>query len=63
MGFFGFNDESRFNIAIRTVVARDGAATFHVGAGIVADSRPEREWDETLEKAAGILLAAERMNG
>ena len=38
-------------------------AHFHVGAGIVADSVPELEWQETLDKAAGILLAAERMEG
>jgi anthranilate/para-aminobenzoate synthase component I len=32
---------------------------FHVGAGIVADSIPEKEWEETLHKAAGILQACE----
>ncbi len=61
IGWLGFNGESQFNIAIRTVVIEDGCAHFHVGAGIVADSTPEREWQETLDKAAGILLAAERM--
>ena len=61
LGWFGFNGESQFNIAIRTVVVEDGRAHFHVGAGIVADSIPEREWQETLDKAAGILLAAERL--
>lgn len=60
IGWFGFNGESQFNIAIRTVVAEQGRAHFHVGAGIVADSVPEKEWDETLDKASGILLAAER---
>jgi aminodeoxychorismate synthase component I len=61
IGWFGFNGESQFNVAIRTVVIADGTAAFHVGAGIVADSVPEREWQETLDKAAGILLAAERL--
>jgi aminodeoxychorismate synthase component I len=61
IGWFGFNGESQFNIAIRTVEIEDGRAPCHVGAGIVADSVPEREWQETLDKAAGILLAAERM--
>jgi para-aminobenzoate synthetase component I len=61
VGFLGFNGESRFNIAIRTVVVREGEASFHVGAGIVADSDPQKEWQETLDKAAGILLAASRM--
>jgi para-aminobenzoate synthetase component 1 len=61
LGWFGFNGESQFNIAIRTVVLENQCAHFHVGAGIVADSIPEREWQETLDKAAGILLAAERL--
>jgi aminodeoxychorismate synthase component I len=60
IGWLGFNGESRFSIAIRTVVIEGGRAHFHVGAGIVADSEPAREWQETLDKAAGILLAAER---
>lgn len=61
LGWIGFNGESQFNIAIRTVVVEPGRAHFHVGAGIVADSIPEKEWQETLDKAAGILLAAERL--
>ena len=61
LGWFGFNGESQFSIAIRTVVLEDERAHFHVGAGIVADSIPEMEWQETLDKAAGILLAAERL--
>jgi len=63
IGWFGFNGESQFSIAIRTVVAERDRAHFHVGAGIVADSVPEKEWEETLDKAAGILLAAERLAG
>ena len=43
------------------MVIEAGEAHFHVGAGIVADSVPEREWQETLDKAAGILLAADRL--
>jgi para-aminobenzoate synthetase component I len=60
IGWLGFNGESQFSIAIRTVVVEGGEAHFHVGAGIVADSHPDAEWQETLDKAAGILLAAER---
>jgi len=59
IGYFGYNGESQFNIAIRTVVIRDRKATFHVGAGITADSVPEKEWEETLHKAAGILQATQ----
>ena len=61
IGWLGFNGESQFSIAIRTAVVEGSEAHFHVGAGIVADSNPEAEWQETLDKAAGILLAAERV--
>jgi anthranilate/para-aminobenzoate synthase component I len=60
LGWIGFNDESHFNIAIRTIVSERGKAHFHVGAGIVGDSDPAREWEETLHKASGLLLAAEQ---
>jgi anthranilate/para-aminobenzoate synthase component I len=59
IGCFGFNGESRFNIAIRTLVAENGILHFNAGAGIVADSIPEKEWEETLHKAAGILQACD----
>ena len=59
IGYFGFNGSAQFNIAIRTVVIENSLAHFHAGAGIVADSKPEMEWQETLDKASGILLAAE----
>ncbi len=58
VGWLGFNGESQFNIAIRTAIVEGERIHFHVGAGIVADSIPEKEWQETLDKAAGILLAA-----
>jgi anthranilate/para-aminobenzoate synthase component I len=57
LGYIGFDGTMDLNIAIRTMVIRDGRLSFHVGAGIVADSDPEREYDETLAKA-GALLAA-----
>lgn len=57
IGGFGFHGESHFNIVIRSLVAEDDELHFHVGAGIVADSVPAKEWDETLDKAAGILRA------
>lgn len=60
IGYFGYNGQSQFNIAIRTMSLKAGRAEFHVGAGITADSDPEQEWDETLHKAAGILKAAAR---
>jgi len=60
IGWFGFNGESEFNIAIRTLVRDGGNLRYQVGAGIVADSIPEEEYRETLQKAAGIRLGVER---
>jgi para-aminobenzoate synthetase component I len=57
IGCLGFNGESRFNIAIRTAIADENSIHFNVGAGIVADSDPVMEWEETLHKAAGIFQA------
>ena len=59
IGYLGFNRESQLNVAIRTAVCKDGRAHFNVGAGIVADSNPEAEYEETLAKAAGFLAALE----
>lgn len=47
------------NILIRSAVVAGGRLTFHAGGGIVADSDPEREYEETLYKAAGLHLACE----
>jgi len=58
IGYFGFNGESQFNIVIRTAVQAGREITFHAGAGIVADSVPALEYEETLHKAAGLLRAA-----
>jgi para-aminobenzoate synthetase component 1 len=58
IGYFGFNGESQFNIVIRTAIQQGDRISFHVGAGIVADSVPEFEYEETLHKAAGLLRAA-----
>src|SRR5690242_15799021 len=57
IGYLGFNRESQLNIAIRTAICKEGLAHFNVGAGIVADSSPEAEYEETLAKAAGFLAA------
>jgi len=60
LGWFGYNGESSFSIAIRTLVRSGDRLVYQVGAGIVADSDPEKEYEETLHKAAGIRLAVER---
>jgi para-aminobenzoate synthetase component 1 len=56
-GYLGFNRESQLSISIRTAIRKADTAYFHVGAGIVADSVPEAEFDETLAKAGGFLAA------
>jgi len=61
IGYFGYNGESQFSIAIRTAIFENGRASFHAGAGIVADSDPAQEWQETLDKAAGLLLASKSL--
>ena len=57
LGYLGFNRESQLSIIIRTAICREGRAHFNVGAGIVADSDPAAEYEETLAKAAGFLEA------
>lgn len=58
-GYLGFNRESQLSISIRTAIRKGDAAYFHVGAGIVADSQPEAEYEETLAKARGFFAALE----
>ena len=57
LGYLGFNRESQLSIIIRAAVCKDGAAWFHAGAGIVADSEAAAEYDETLAKARGFFEA------
>lgn len=63
IGWLGFNGESQFSIAIRTLVREGGELRYHVGAGIVADSVPGDEYEETEQKAAGIRLGIARWQG
>lgn len=57
VGYIDFTGEMDLNIAIRTWVRQGEEMTFQVGAGIVADSDPEREYRETLQKAAALIKA------
>ena len=57
IGYLGFNGVADFNIAIRTMVYQDGNVFFHAGGGIVADSEPALEYEETLHKARGMARA------
>jgi para-aminobenzoate synthetase component 1 len=57
LGWVGFDGAMDTNILIRTFTAGRGWVQFPVGGGIVADSDPRREYEETLHKAAGLLRA------
>jgi len=59
VGYFGFSGNMDFCITIRTFVMRDRDLWIQAGAGIVADSDPEKEFDETLNKARGLRRAVE----
>jgi anthranilate synthase component 1 len=59
VGYFDFNGNMDTCIALRTVVIHGGKAYIQAGAGIVADSVPANEWQETLNKARGLLKAIE----
>ncbi|MFD2369677.1 anthranilate synthase component I family protein [Brevibacillus sp. GCM10020057] len=59
IGWFGFNGEVEVNIAIRTMVVKDGMAHVQAGAGIVIDSVPESEYAESLKKAEALWKALE----
>ena len=59
VGYISFQDDMDLAIAIRTGILRDGILYVQAGAGIVHDSVPETEWQETLNKARAVLRAAE----
>ncbi len=66
IGFFNRDGDLETAITIRTLVLKDGVAHIQAGAGIVADSDPPTEYQETLNKANAVLAAvaeAERMEG
>jgi aminodeoxychorismate synthase component I len=57
IGWIGFDGDAELNIAIRTIVVKDGRAYVQAGAGIVADSIPEQEYRESVRKAEAALQA------
>jgi len=59
VGYLGFNGDMDVAIAIRTAVLKDGLLHVQAAAGVVADSDPQAEWQETLHKTRAILRAAE----
>jgi anthranilate synthase component 1 len=60
VGYFGFDGNSDSCIALRTIALKEGRAYVQAGAGIVADSTPEGEYQETVNKAMGMMRAIER---
>ena len=59
VGYLGFTGDMDLAIAIRTAVIKDGILNVQAGAGIVADSNPDAEWQETQNKARAVIRAAE----
>jgi anthranilate synthase component 1 len=59
VGYFGFNGSMDTCITIRTILMRGDVAYLQAGGGIVADSHPTREWEETLHKARALSVAIE----
>jgi anthranilate synthase component 1 len=59
VGYLGFHGNMDVAIALRTAVVKDGMLHVQAGGGIVADSQPEAEWQETQNKAKALLRAAE----
>ena len=57
LGYFGFDGSADLSILIRTITASRGWLQFPVGGGIVAQSSPQREYEETWHKAEGLLRA------
>ena len=59
VGYLGFNGELDSCIALRTVLLKGGIAYVQAGAGVVADSKADSEFDETVNKAMGVIRAIE----
>jgi para-aminobenzoate synthetase component 1 len=57
IGYIGFDGSMDTSITIRTFGIKNGIATFQAGGGIVADSKPAAEFDETIDKARALIMA------
>ena len=55
LGYMSFSGDMDFNVMIRTMFLSQNQISFHVGGGIVADSKPQDEWQETLLKAQPLI--------
>lgn len=61
VGYIGFNGDAEFNIAIRSLHIKDGCLDYQVGGGIVWDSEPSSEYQETLDKGRAIRETLDRL--
>lgn len=61
IGYIDYNGDCDLNIAIRTLVIKDGHGYYHAGGGLVADSDPAMEYQETLDKSKVLFLAREEL--
>ena len=57
IGWLGLDGGLDFNLAIRTIIVKDGVAAIHAGGGVTARSDPEEEYRETLDKARALIAA------
>jgi anthranilate/para-aminobenzoate synthase component I len=55
IGYIGLDGSVCLNIAIRTIIVKNRKAFAQTGGGIVADSNPQAEWDETITKARALI--------
>ncbi len=63
IGYFDFDGTMDLSIVIRSIVCKDGRATFGVGGAVVADSDPAAEYQETLDKARALIAAVSLLAG
>ena len=59
VGYWGWNDEADLAIAIRTAIVKDGQLHVQAAGGVVADSVPELEWKETMNKCRALFRAVQ----
>ena len=63
VGYFGYSGNMDTAMTIRTAVIKDGVAYIQAGGGVVYDSTPEDEYQETLQKAGALLRAIDKADG
>jgi len=61
LGYLDFRGNMDLSMVIRTILLKEKKAYFHVGGAIVADSDPEEEYQETMDKAKALFAALENL--